>query len=301
MKTAEGPDRTPVIAIVSGKGGTGKTTVSVNLALSASFPVALLDCDVEEPNSRLTLHPRMERTESVTRPIPEILVDRCTACGECLRICRFNAIAPTSTIPYIVPELCEGCGACLRVCASHAIVETPQEIGIIEEGSRGDIYFAQGLLHLGRTQGPTLIKALKRKAPKNRVVLLDGPPGSACPAIATLRGSDYALFVIEPTLFGLHDLECIAKAAKVLGVPGGIVINRDSNLSGVITPLAAELGLEILANLPDERRFAEAGLQGKAWVDLYPETKVVFERLWRRILHSVETSSTTNPPRSYVA
>jgi MinD superfamily P-loop ATPase len=162
MTPPSGSPTFPTLAVVSGKGGTGKTTVAVNLALTAPFPVGLLDCDVEEPNSRLTLHPVMAKTRSVTRPLPEVLVDRCVACGDCIRACRFNAIAPTATVPYIVPKLCEVAGSAYALAHTGAIVENPQEVGMIEEGASGDIYFAEGLLHLGHTPRPTVIQALRQ-------------------------------------------------------------------------------------------------------------------------------------------
>ncbi len=278
------PSATPLwVAILSGKGGSGKTTLAVNLALSSDEPVGLLDCDVEEPNSHFYIKPKWRPRKPVLRLLPQVVAEKCNSCGRCAAVCRFNSLVMTPDGPLFVPELCESCGVCVRACPNNAIREIPQEVGWIEPGVRKGIFFSRGVLRLGCTQGPLIIRALKKTAPAGRLTFLDGPPGSACPAVETLRGCVFAVLVVEPTRFGLHDLGVISRAAKIMSVPAGVVVNHSEGLDKAIRSFADSENLSWLGVLPDDRRFSEAGLKGLPLVEALPETKPLFANLLKNI------------------
>ncbi len=195
------------LAIASGKGGTGKTTVAVNLALAADQPVLLADCDVEAPNDHLFFAGLDWQQRVVTSPIPEVDESRCDGCGECSQFCQYNAIVSFGVAPYVSPELCHGCGGCRLVCPHKAITEAEQRIGVVETSQTGDIALVQGRLDIGSTLAPPLIRAVKQETTGARFAILDAPPGTSCPVVTTLRGADYVLLVTEPTPFGLNDLD----------------------------------------------------------------------------------------------
>ncbi|HRR83833.1 MAG TPA: 4Fe-4S binding protein, partial [Phycisphaerae bacterium] len=181
------------IAIASGKGGTGKTTVATNLAYVASLDgrtVAYVDCDVEEPNGHLFLKPEWLVSKPVTRPVPQVDETRCTQCGRCGEICQYSAIVPLGTTVLVYPELCHGCGGCKLVCPAGAITETPRQIGVLEMGWSGDIQFNRGVLNIGEAMSPPLIRQVKSAPPKTDLTLIDAPPGTSCPVIASVRGAD---------------------------------------------------------------------------------------------------------------
>ncbi len=275
------------IAIASGKGGTGKTTVAVNLALVASKEgrsVQLLDCDVEEPNSHLFLHPELETSRRVFLPVPTVDKSLCTACGECGKICAYSAIVVVKDKVLTFPELCHGCGGCKRVCPEEAIRETGREMGVVECGRADGIAFAHGKLRVSEVMPVPLIRAVKGSADDVDLHLFDAPPGTSCPVIETIRGSSYVLLVTEPTPFGLWDLGLALDMAKKLGVPHGIVVNRHMDGNESARRLASERGVEILAEIPDDRRVAEAYSRGEAAVDAVPGTRDVFTRLLQRLL-----------------
>ena len=214
------------LAIASGKGGTGKTTLAVNLALAADGPALLADCDVEEPNDHLFFAGLDWQQHIVTSPIPVVDESRCDGCGACSRFCQFNAIVSFGVAPYVSPELCHGCGGCRLVCPRKAISETQQRIGVVETAQAGDIALVQGRLDVGGTLAPTLIRAVQQESADAGLAILDAPPGTSCPVVTTLRGADYVLLVTEPTPFGLNDLAMAVEVVRQLGLPHGVVINR---------------------------------------------------------------------------
>ncbi len=254
------------IVIASGKGGTGKTTLAVNLAiaLAHSERVGLLDCDVEEPNCHLYLRPRFDATESVSAPIPVIDERACTACGLCARACEFNALLALPGRPLLLPEFCHSCGTCAYVCPEEAISETGREIGLVGSGGVGDLYFRWGRLNVGEARSTPVIKAVKdlSTAPTLDTVIIDAPPGVACPAVETLRGADYAVLVTEPTPFGLHDLKLAVRTAQGLAIPCGVVINRAGIGDSRVNDFCETEGVPVLLEIPDNRRIAETCSRG---------------------------------------
>ena len=215
-----------IIAVASGKGGTGKTLVSTSLALSTDSPVQLLDCDVEEPNAHIFIKPTLDHRETVYIPIPRVNEGKCTFCGKCAEVCAFNAIAVIKNKVLVFPELCHGCGACSYLCPEDAISEEGKEIGVVERGKAGNIDFVHGKLNVGEPMAPPLIRCVKQKTDHQRTVIIDVPPGTSCPVIEAISGSDFCLLVTEPTPFGLNDLVLAVEVVRKLDIPFGIVINR---------------------------------------------------------------------------
>lgn len=255
------------IVIASGKGGTGKTTLAVNLAtaLAGRGAVGLLDCDVEEPNCHLYLRPPFDADQPVGTPIPVIDTAVCTGCGLCARACEFNALLALPRAPLLLPELCHGCGTCAYVCPEEAISETEREIGLVGAGEVGGIYFRWGRLNVGEARSTPVIKAVKDlwAAPPLDAVIVDAPPGVACPAVEALRGADYAVLVTEPTPFGLHDLRLAVETARRLDIPFGVVINRAGLGDSRVNDFCASEDISVLLEIPDDRRIAEACSRGE--------------------------------------
>jgi len=282
-----------IVAIASGKGGTGKTLLATGLAqvLAADglATVHLLDCDVEEPNDHLFLSPTLTRKEEVSILVPKIDLARCTFCGRCAQVCTFHALAVVQKKVLTFPQLCHGCGSCARQCASGAISEEPMRMGQLETGDAGKIHFAQGLMDVGQAMATPVIRRLKqwaipREAEGDPLVLLDSPPGNACSVVETLRGSDFALLVTEPTPFGLHDLEIAVELARgELKLPVGVVVNRDGVGDHGVDDFCARAGVPILLRIPLDRRIAEAYSAGALWVDAIPEYREPLRRLYREV------------------
>ena len=268
-----------IIAIASGKGGTGKTTVSVNLASVFDSAVQLLDCDVEEPNDHLFLPVTAASVETVTIPVPRVDESLCTGCGECSRFCEYHAIVTIGTTPLIFPEMCHGCGGCIKVCPQNALTETDRRIGIIEESRAGNITLRRGTLDVGVAMAPPLIRAVKAGLNAGSTAILDAPPGTSCPVIAAIRDSDIVLLVTEPTPFGLHDLTLTVDMVRELGMAFGVVVNRMGIGDDRVHAYCRAGNIPILAEIPDDRRIAEAYSRGLLVVDALPEYRRVFERL----------------------
>ncbi|MFA7185895.1 MAG: ATP-binding protein [Victivallales bacterium] len=275
------------IAIASGKGGTGKTTVATNLALAATakgLDTVYMDCDVEEPNGALFLKPKITQTEDVNVTVPAIDNSKCTACGQCSKICQFNAIVILGKRAMVFPELCHGCAGCWLVCPTGAITESKRATGTLEIGHAGKLQFIQGLLNVGEAMSPPVIRDVKAHAPEADILIIDSPPGSSCPVVESVRGSDYLLLVTEPTPFGLNDLMIAVDMARALKLDFGIIINRaDSGDSFTMHTYCRKLGIEILAEIPDDRRVAEAYSRGETAFESVPEYKEKFFELLEKI------------------
>ena len=281
-----------IISVASGKGGTGKTTISTNMALALGRDVELLDCDVEEPNAHLFLKPEISRTEQVSTPIPLVDMDKCTFCKKCAAICRFSAITVVSKKVLIFPELCHSCGGCMVVCPEGAISETGRELGTINFGRRNDIGFINGCLRVGEAMSPPLIKRVRLEADPNKVTIIDAPPGTSCPVIAAMNGTDFVLMVTEPTPFGLHDLKLAVEAVKLLGIPCGLVVNRSDIGDQEVFAYAEREHIPVLMTIPFERRIAEAYSRGLSIVEEFPEWKERFCELFHKIEAIIKQRST---------
>ncbi len=282
------------IAVASGKGGTGKTLMAVNLSLALAASgrdVTYADCDVEEPNGHLFLEPELARSETIGIPVPEVDREKCTACGECGRICRFSAIVAMDGPPLTFPELCKGCGGCALVCEEKAISDGFREVGIVEtgmvppvNGSEGSIRFIHGRLRIGEAQSPPLIQGIKTRIPANGITVFDSPPGTSCPVIETVRDSDLVLLVTEPTPFGLNDLRLAVEMARVLDLRTYVILNRSNHGNNEVRRFCEDEGLEIIFELPEDRRIAEACAKGGLVSRLDSRYGALFSRLAGRIL-----------------
>jgi MinD superfamily P-loop ATPase len=287
------------IAIASGKGGTGKTTVATSLALSlAAGRTLVLDCDVEAPNAHLFLAPSLEWREEVGILIPEVDESRCTFCGRCAEVCQFHAIAVIGRKTLVFPELCHGCGSCSLVCPEGAIRERLDVMGSLEAGSTpSGISFARGVLDIGEPMAVPIIRQLKKWAierngshpnasgetPGWKTIILDVPPGTSCPVVEAVRGADFVLLVTEPTPFGLHDLRLMVEVVRELNIPAGVVINRDGIGDSAVDRFCAEAGLPVLMRIPFERAIGEAIARGQPLVAVRPEYVERFRDVYRRI------------------
>ena len=285
-----------IIAVASGKGGTGKTTIATSLALSiaadesgSSETPLFLDCDVEEPNAAFFLKPILNHREEVGILIPEVDYDKCTYCGRCAEVCVWHAIAVVGEKVLIFPELCHGCGSCTLNCPEGAIYEVLNVMGSLESGPAGPIDFGQGTMDVGQAMSVPIISQLKKKhiegvEGNGRVVILDAQPGTSCPVVETMRDADFVLMVTEPTPFGLHDLRLAVQVARdELGLPVGVVINREGIGDAGVDEYCAAEGIPILMTIPLDRRIAEAISNGKALVEALPEYLPRFRELYRAI------------------
>ena len=273
-----------ILAVASGKGGTGKTTVAINLAACLPEPVRLLDCDVEEPNCHIFLNPEINATERFTLPYPVVDENRCTLCGECSRICQYNAIVSLKSKLLVFPELCHGCGGCIEICPEQAVTEEKRGIGTISTGTWRHVKFVQGLLDVGQSLSPPMIRAVKRHSGANGFTVIDCPPGTSCPVIAAVDKSDYVVLVAESSPFGLHDLGLAIDTMRKLDLDFGIVINRVSSLDHSVADLCRDEQIPILLEIPDNRKAAEAYSEGRLLVESVPGFRELFERLYERIL-----------------
>ncbi len=270
------------IAIASGKGGTGKTTIAVSLALSARERVTFVDCDVEEPNSHIFLNPTLEKSSEFHLTVPQIDESKCNFCGKCREICRFNAITIFGKTIMTFPDMCHSCGGCFLVCDQGAIKRAKRCLGLIEWGhADSNIEFFHGRLRVGEAMSSPLIKETKRIADTSKapVTIFDAPPGTSCPVIKTVRDSDYVILVAEPTPFGLHDLQLAVATIRQLGIPMGVVINKSGLGDDSVSTWCKDQNLPILLEVPFSKDAARAYAMGLPLVAFQPEAKENFQKL----------------------
>jgi len=275
-----------VIAVASGKGGTGKTTIAVNLALSLEN-VQYLDCDVEEPNAAIFLKPSIRKRISVVIPIPDFDETKCTHCKKCVESCAYNALVLLANKIMLFPQLCHGCGGCRYICPESAITEQNRQIGLIEQGPAGGIDFIQGLLNVGEPMATPIIKQQRKLIDKEKIVILDAPPGTSCPVIETVRDCDYCILVTEPTPFGLNDLKLAVDTMREMRVPFGVVINCSDIGNGEVKNYCTNENIPVLLELPWNRSIAEAYSRGEPAATIIPEMKKDFHRMYNTILTKI--------------
>jgi len=244
------------VAVASGKGGTGKTTIATSLALA--WPgAALADCDVEAPNAHLLLRPEITSRRTVTVPVPRVRESDCLHCGECADFCRYNALAVLPRQWIVFDELCHSCGGCSIVCPNHAIDELPRPVGTVVQGRSGEIPFLQGILNEGEAQAVPVIQEVLGLLPRGADVILDSPPGASCPMLAVAEASDLVLLVAEPTPFGLHDLLMAIRAVRQLEKPMAVLINRSDWGDGSVRKACRDEGIPIALEIPHSMAVAK--------------------------------------------
>jgi len=274
------------IAIASGKGGTGKTTIATNLACSIARmgkDAQYLDCDVEEPNGHIFLKPNIEETQNVTIGVPEVDTELCNGCGKCGQLCQYSAIICLKDTVMTFEQLCHSCGGCMAVCPQAAIKEKQRKIGIAEFGRADGIYYGAGKLDIGAIQSPALIKHVRRKAINNGTVIIDVPPGTSCPVIEAVKGADFVLLVTEPTPFGLNDLELAVGMIRELKLPFAVAINRCDIGDDRVVRYCQQQDIEILLEIPNDRLVAEVYSQGIKIIDALPGYEERFLQLYQKI------------------
>ena len=279
------------IVIASGKGGTGKTTIATNLAVSLSHvgqKVQYLDCDAEEPNGHIFLKPEIEASEDVTIGVPEVDMDKCNGCGKCSRLCQYSAIVCVKGKVLVFEELCHSCGGCMAICPEGAIIEKQRKIGTSEFGKSNGVYFGHGKLNIGAIQTPAIIRYVKQKAINDGIAIIDAPPGTSCPVIEAIKGSDFVLLVTEPTPFGLNDLELAVGMVRELKLPFAVAINRSDIGDDAVVRYCKKEGIEVLLEIPNDRKIAEAYSRGVIIVEAMPDYKQKFLKLYENMKRMVK-------------
>jgi MinD superfamily P-loop ATPase len=278
------------IAIASGKGGTGKTTIATNLAVSlarAGRAVQYLDCDVEEPNGHIFLKPHIDVAEEMTVGVPQVDESKCTGCGRCGRLCQYSAIICIQKHVLTFEQLCHSCGGCMAVCPESAITEKQRRIGVAEYGAIDGVAFGHGKLDIGAIQTPALIRHVKRHAKDDAVVILDAPPGTSCPVVEAVKGTDFVLLVTEPTPFGLNDLELAVGMVRTLNLPFATIINRCDMGDHGVEQYCRREGIDVALEIPNDRKIAEAYSRGLMIVDILPEYAAKFRGLYERVTERI--------------
>ena len=278
-----------IISVASGKGGTGKTLVATSLALSLENEVQFLDCDVEEPNAHIFVKPVIDYQEAVSIPIPEVDKRKCTFCGKCAEVCIYNAIAVLPKRVLVFPELCHGCGACSYLCPEDAISEVGRDIGIVEMGYSGQLEFIHGKLNVGEAMAPPVIRRVKEHIDPQKTVVIDVSPGTSCPVVEAVRGSDFCLLVTEPTPFGLNDLALAVEVIRKLRIPCAVLVNRTGVGDNKVEEYCKEGGIPILLHIPLDTGIARLYSQGITLVQGMPQWRPAFQRLFQGIYEMVLT------------
>ncbi len=281
-------NKNKTIAIASGKGGTGKTTFAVNLFSIIDNPATLIDCDVEEPNCHLFLQSELlsdtQKSERFSVLIPKIDLDKCTGCRKCAEVCRYNAIVVIDKRPMLFDELCHNCGGCARHCPQNAINEIPKEIATINIAQWQDKQFIFGVLDVGQARSTPLIEHLRKKYSANsEYVLIDSPPGTACPAIGAVKGVDLLVLVTEPTPFGVNDLELAIKMGNALKLKQAVIVNRADLGTANVRELCQKYNIPIIGEIEFDKNIAQAYSRGKIIANEIPDFRRKCEEIWDKI------------------
>jgi len=283
-----------IISVASGKGGTGKTLVATSLALSlsANDKVQLLDCDVEEPNANILLRVAMTHSQPVCIPVPRVDEAKCSYCGKCAEVCAYNAIAVIKKKVLVFSELCHGCGACSYLCPESAITEEGREVGIVESGGSGNLELIQGKLNVGEAMAPPVIREAKKYIDSSNIVIIDVPPGTSCPVIEAVEGSDFCVLVTEPTPFGLNDLSLAFEVVRKLTIPCGVIINRVGVGDEEVELYCHREGIPILLKIPLDRNIALLYSKGVPLAEGMPQWREEFLRVFQDIKDIVAANRT---------
>ena len=280
-----------IIAMASGKGGTGKTTLSTNLALSlsrAGSSVQYIDCDVEEPNGHIFLTPQWDRTEEVTVGVPQVDLEKCNGCGKCGQLCQYSAILAMKGSVLVFEQLCHSCGGCMAICPTGAIQEVPRKIGVVQYGHSNGVAVGQGVLDIGTIQSPAVIRHLKKGMNTEGIIILDAPPGTSCPVIEAIKGSDFVVLVTEPTPFGLNDLELAVGMVRQLKIPFAVAINRcNMGDDGVVLYCRRE-GIDVALEIPNDRQIAESYSRGRMMIEVMPKYQQIFSNVFDAIARRLD-------------
>jgi MinD superfamily P-loop ATPase len=276
-----------IISVASGKGGTGKTTVATNLALSLE-KAQFIDCDVEEPNANIFFKAEIKEQEDVKVEIPKVDAEKCDYCGKCSEFCAYNALAVVPSKVLVFPELCHSCRGCGLVCPQNAINWKEKPVGKIEHGVTNGVDFYHGLLNVGEIQAIPVIKALKKKIDKDKNVILDAPPGTSCPVIETVGCSDYCILVTEPTPFGLHDLKLAVDVVRHLDVPFGVIINRDGIGDKKVELYCQKEKIPVLMKILHSEEIARLYSDGIPFVNELTSWRDEFKKLFNQIGEEVK-------------
>ncbi len=273
-----------IVSVASGKGGTGKTTVTASLASVWDGPVHAVDLDVEEPNLHLFLNPVIAGAEKAHMPVPVVEEALCTHCGACSDLCQFKAISDLKSLVLTFPEMCHGCGGCMAICPEKAISRGTRELGEISWGVSGKVHFLMGRLRVGEAMSPPLMRHVKAMLgrmldAKGGDAVIDAPPGVSCPAVNAVMDSDVILLVTEPTPFGFYDFELAWRAFSPFNKPMGAVINRAGLGNDAVLRFCSNKGIPILASIPYDRAIAEAYSQGRIIAETSPKLRETFVAL----------------------
>ena len=275
------------IAVASGKGGTGKTTIATSLALClvSNGEVHYVDCDVEAPNGHIFLKPQITHQSNAVIRIPVINKDICSLCGRCVEVCQFHALAKIGKTIMTFPQLCHGCGSCTINCPEHAIDELANPIGVIESGvTAHGLIFSQGRLNISEPMATPIIRQLKRTISVNdSIVVLDAPPGASCSVVETLRNVDFVLLVSEPTPFGVHDLKQMMGIVTEMGIPAGVIINREKSSFSPLEDLCSDFHVPILMHIPFDRQIAAGLAEGQSLIEINPNYSQRLQDVYHQI------------------
>ncbi|MFA5036731.1 MAG: ATP-binding protein [Candidatus Izemoplasmatales bacterium] len=272
------------IAVLSGKGGAGKTMVAVNFAALANQAV-YADCDIEEPDGYLFFLPEIVESTPVIVKVPEINVDQCTGCRKCVDFCRFHALGLIRGKAVSFPEICHSCGGCVLVCQNGSITEKPRIIGVVEEGNRDNIRILSGFLTPGEESGVPIIRAIIRKfRPKESLRILDCPPGCSCPVTESVSHADYCILVTEPTTFGRDNLQMVHELIRLLGKPIGVILNKSVDGYDPSEEYCLRENLRILGKIPYDEELALISSQGKIAVRGSSRWRTLFSAIFQSVL-----------------
>lgn len=281
------------LAVLSGKGGTGKTLVSVNLAAVAKDSV-YVDCDVEEPNGHLYFKPTEIETETVAIKNPIVDEDLCLGCRKCVDFCKFNALAAIVNKLLVFDDICHSCGGCIMLCPSKALTEKDKVIGKIKTGISEEVKVISGILNTGEASGIPIIKELMKKtADEKRMTLIDCPPGSACIVMESIQDADYCIMVAEPTVFGLHNLQLVLELVKLFNKPYGVVINKCMTGENLIETFCIENKIKVLSKIPFESDLGTINSDGEI-VAKSEKYNGLFSELLQAVVKEVEHETVTH-------